>query len=69
MYIIKIKEKKKGYGNALKKGIQEAKGKFIIMGDADCSYDFSASMPIYELLNNNSVIYLLAGQIMVKRNN
>lgn len=48
-----IKEKKKGYGNALKKGIQEAKGKFIIMGDADCSYDFSASMPIYELLNNN----------------
>jgi hypothetical protein len=31
----------KGYGNALRKGIQEARGKFIIMGDADDSYDFS----------------------------
>src|SRR5579864_3042114 len=31
----------KGYGNALRKGIEEAKGEFIIMGDADDSYDFS----------------------------
>lgn len=32
----------KGYGNALKGGFNEAKGKYIIMGDADDSYDFSA---------------------------
>jgi len=32
----------KGYGNALLKGIEEAKGKYIIMGDSDDSYDFSA---------------------------
>ena len=32
----------KGYGSALRKGIEEAKGSFIIMGDADGSYDFSA---------------------------
>ena len=31
----------KGYGNALRKGIEEAKGQFIVMGDADDSYDFS----------------------------
>jgi Glycosyl transferase family 2 len=31
----------KGYGHALRKGIEEARGKFIIMGDADDSYDFS----------------------------
>jgi glycosyltransferase involved in cell wall biosynthesis len=31
----------KGYGHALRKGIEEARGKFIIMGDADESYDFS----------------------------
>lgn len=31
----------KGYGAALKGGINAAKGKFVIMGDADDSYDFS----------------------------
>lgn len=30
----------KGYGNALRGGIAAARGKFIIMGDADDSYDF-----------------------------
>jgi hypothetical protein len=33
--------KKKGYGNALRGGIQAALGKWIVMGDADESYDFS----------------------------
>jgi glycosyltransferase involved in cell wall biosynthesis len=32
----------KGYGNALMGGIAEAQGRFVIMGDADDSYDFSA---------------------------
>src|SRR5437868_11879601 len=31
----------RGYGNALRKGIDEARGEFIIMGDADDSYDFA----------------------------
>lgn len=31
---------KKGYGNALRGGIEAARGRFIIMGDADDSYDF-----------------------------
>src|SRR3984957_15857832 len=31
----------KGYGNALRGGIEAARGKWIIMGDADDSYDFS----------------------------
>ncbi len=30
----------KGYGNALKGGIAAARGKYVIMGDADDSYDF-----------------------------
>src|SRR5262245_52797068 len=30
----------KGYGNALKKGFAEARGRYIIMGDCDDSYDF-----------------------------
>jgi glycosyltransferase involved in cell wall biosynthesis len=35
-----IKVSKKGYGNALMGGIEAARGRFIIMGDADDSYDF-----------------------------
>jgi glycosyltransferase involved in cell wall biosynthesis len=31
----------KGYGNALRAGIEAAEGQFVIMGDADDSYDFS----------------------------
>ena len=33
--------KEKGYGNALRGGIAAARGKYILMGDADDSYDFS----------------------------
>jgi glycosyltransferase involved in cell wall biosynthesis len=32
--------KARGYGNALMGGIEAARGKFIVMGDADDSYDF-----------------------------
>src|SRR5262249_8746912 len=31
----------RGYGSAIRHGIQEARGDFIIMGDADGSHDFS----------------------------
>jgi glycosyltransferase involved in cell wall biosynthesis len=31
---------RRGYGNALRGGIESARGRFIIMGDADDSYDF-----------------------------
>jgi glycosyltransferase involved in cell wall biosynthesis len=36
--VVPVKEK--GYGNALRGGIEAARGKWIIMGDADDSYDF-----------------------------
>ncbi len=36
---------RKGYGSALQGGIQAAQGKYVIMGDADDSYDFSNLMP------------------------
>lgn len=39
----------KGYGNALMGGIRAARGKFIIMGDADDSYDFTGLLPFVEL--------------------
>jgi len=36
---------RKGYGNALRGGIEAASGKWILMGDADDSYDFSTIAP------------------------
>jgi glycosyltransferase involved in cell wall biosynthesis len=41
---------KKGYGNALRGGISAAHGRFVIMGDADDSYDFAAIGPLIEKL-------------------
>ncbi len=35
----------KGYGNALMGGILAARGEYVIMGDADDTYDFSNLMP------------------------
>jgi glycosyltransferase involved in cell wall biosynthesis len=32
----------RGYGNALKAGIKAARGKYVIMGDSDDSYDFES---------------------------
>jgi glycosyltransferase involved in cell wall biosynthesis len=40
----------KGYGNVLRFGIQSANGKYIIMGDADDSYDFGEIMPFVNKL-------------------
>ncbi|PLX43548.1 MAG: dolichol-P-glucose synthetase [Deltaproteobacteria bacterium] len=40
----------RGYGSALRGGIAAAEGKFIIMGDADDSYDFSNLGPFIEKL-------------------
>ena len=42
--------KEKGYGSALMGGVKAARGKYIIMGDADDSYDFSNLMPFVEKL-------------------
>tara|TARA_A100001011_G_scaffold324945_1_gene347573 strand:+ start:79 stop:1203 length:1125 start_codon:yes stop_codon:yes gene_type:complete len=45
-----INVEKKGYGNAIIKGIENSSGKYIIMGDADDSYDFSKINKFYEKL-------------------
>lgn len=40
-----VHEAAPGYGSALRKGIAEARGKFIIMGDCDTTYDFTNLAP------------------------
>lgn len=41
---------RKGYGAALAGGFAAARGRFIVMGDADGSYDFGTLMPFVERL-------------------
>lgn len=44
----------KGYGAALGTGIADAKGRYIIMGDSDDSYDFSRLDPFVKELRNGA---------------
>src|SRR5580693_708415 len=47
----------RGYGNALMGGIIAARGEYVIMGDADDSYDFTNLMPfITELRKGNELV-------------
>ena len=53
--VIPVKEK--GYGSALKGGIEAALGTYIIMADADDSYDFEALLPfLKELRAGNDLV-------------
>jgi len=49
----------RGYGNALRAGIETARGKFVVMGDSDDSYDFSTLEPFVEQLEG-AMIWSLA---------
>jgi hypothetical protein len=44
----------RGYGAALRGGIVAARGKYVAMGDADCSYDFMGLMPFLEKLRGGT---------------
>jgi glycosyltransferase involved in cell wall biosynthesis len=44
----------RGYGAALLGGIEAARGRYVIMGDADQSYDLTALMPFVEQLRGGA---------------
>lgn len=48
----------KGYGNALHKGFAEARGRFIIMGDCDDSYDFTDLQRFVERLRSGADVVM-----------
>ncbi|MDR3405652.1 MAG: glycosyltransferase family 2 protein [Chthoniobacter sp.] len=48
----------KGYGNALRAGISAARGRWIIMGDADDSYDFSEIGGFIDQLRNGKMLVM-----------
>jgi len=52
----KIVKAEKGYGNAYKAGFKAAKGKIIVMGDADNTYDFLEIPLLLKVLENNDLV-------------
>ena len=49
-----VRVERRGYGAALSAGFKAAGGRFMIMGDADDTYDFSGLMPFLREFRNGS---------------
>ncbi|HEX2192313.1 MAG TPA: glycosyltransferase family 2 protein [Acidimicrobiales bacterium] len=49
-----VMAEERGYGSALMAGIAAARGRFVIMGDADGSYDFAALQPFLDELRGGA---------------
>jgi glycosyltransferase involved in cell wall biosynthesis len=61
-----VRHSLKGYGNALRCGFAEARGRFLIMGDSDGSYDFTDLGRFLERLRGGADLVMgnrLAGEI------
>jgi glycosyltransferase involved in cell wall biosynthesis len=48
----------RGYGAALSRGIHEARGEYVVMGDADDSYDFSKLEAFLEALRDGAELVM-----------
>jgi hypothetical protein len=53
-----VPEPSPGYGQAYQRGFAEARGEFIVMGDADDTYDFSNLSPLLEPLDRGADLVL-----------
>src|ERR1700722_6196753 len=49
-----VQEPRRGYGNAYLKGFSEARGRYIVMGDSDDTYDFSVLDKLVEPLTSGA---------------
>ena len=53
-----VVELEKGYGNAITEGINASKGKYLIIGDADDSYDFNSLLPFLTLMREGTQLVI-----------
>jgi len=61
-----VDERRRGYGSAILRGLQEAKGDFVIIGDADLTYDFADANSLIAALEGGADFAIgnrLAGQV------
>jgi glycosyltransferase involved in cell wall biosynthesis len=61
-----VHERNRGYGSACRAGLEAATGRYVILGDADGTYDFSAIPDVVRLLDEGADMVLgnrLAGKL------
>ena len=59
-----VHEPRRGYGNAYIKGFAHARGKYLIMGDADDTYDFSLIPKFLDLLMNQGYDFVTGSRYL-----
>jgi glycosyltransferase involved in cell wall biosynthesis len=61
-----VRQPERGYGNAYLKGFAEARGRYIIMGDSDGSYDFTQIDRLIQPLRDGTHDYVLGSRFAGK---
>ena len=61
-----VHQPERGYGNAYLKGFAEARGRYIIMGDSDGSYDFTQLDRLIQPLRDGDYDYVLGSRFAGK---
>jgi glycosyltransferase involved in cell wall biosynthesis len=54
----------RGYGNAYLKGFEHARGRYLVMGDADDTYDFTMIPQFLEALQRNGVQFVTGSRYL-----
>jgi glycosyltransferase involved in cell wall biosynthesis len=54
----------RGYGNAYLKGFEHARGRYLVMGDADDTYDFTMIPQFLEVLQSNGVQFVTGSRYL-----
>jgi glycosyltransferase involved in cell wall biosynthesis len=57
-----VLQPRRGYGNAYLKGFSEARGRFVVMGDSDDTYDFTQLDRLIEPLRDGMSDYVLGSR-------
>jgi glycosyltransferase involved in cell wall biosynthesis len=61
-----VHQPERGYGNAYRRGFEAARGRYVVMGDSDLSYDFSELHRLVESLQTGGYHYVLGSRFAGK---
>ncbi len=59
-----VNVKNKGYGSALKEGLKQAIGEYVVMGDADLTYDFADSINMIQKLKDEDTSLVMGNRFL-----